>query len=1346
MNTKKKFTDQGHLLLFFCSCILILLFGRLYNNLQPYLVQTEQQYKSGKALNLEPGVDAGALRSILTVGNYYADTKDINLIADSLSSKLAFAGKLANLGALNKQSFFIKAPLRWQNKTGGADFQDRFHASLIRLGFDSALYTQESVAPMALPSAVTGGKGNASLSGTVRINDDPASSVLIQLKQHIAVTGEDTTEELLTYARTNAEGRFEFNGLATDSAYSVLPLKPGYEFGTRKGTTRLTGSPAYTFHGQMHRIRLIGSVAYGQMKDDRVLTVRTPASFRSLFWMIAAGFIVSFWAVHLFWRLRKFPADTFLLPVLMMLTGISLITLLSIQDALQDTFHAGQALQGIVFGLVGLAIFSQVNFGKIYASWWFDWLFNFRKRSFYNLQGWTWLSLAILMAILTLVAGTGPEGSGVKVNLQFGGLSFQPSEITKYLLLLFFAAFFAANEQHLRNYQDIRWRFITSWTVMAGAGVILVLYLLMGDMGPALVVCITFLVFYSLARGNLAITVIAGVIYGVLLWFLPDWIATVISFAGVLLYLFFKGHIKSSTWYGWTASLVEAPVLLLLIIAAFTFGDRLPGIGDRLADRKNMWLSQWNNDIYGGDHLAHGYWTLSSGGLSGQGLGKGFANTMPAAHTDMILPAIGEELGWLGLVAVFLLFAILIHRIFLHAKRAGQPFSFYLCAGIAIATGVQFLLIAAGSIGLLPLTGVTVPFLSYGKISLIINLAAMGIIASVSARPGKEIQKEYIRQYYDPVLLTGIAGFLAGTLLLAGKLAWIQLWSGKEYIVKAARVIDRNGSPVFSYNPRINELAKILGAGMLYDRNGRVLATSDINEMKKNIDSLSSAGLAARDLNELMRKKLRRYYPFGEQLFFWVGDFNSRLFWNQGNGYFAEAEHLSTLRGFDTKPSKVQYFTSRYKADRFTKPVSKEVELVAYDYSPLATMLRTGIDSSNAEVKKLKEKNRDVQLTVDAKLQTLLQKKLANSDFKNRRISVVVMDAASGDLLASAIHPLPDLQSPEKMLLSEKERLLLGAVVTERDIGMTYPTAPGSTAKIVTGMAAIKKLGPSAVNITYDSISRDEILRNDDREPEPYGRTIDMRQAIVKSSNIYFIRLANDEELDNELSDFYLTTGMNVHQLGGYSYYEDSTGNNEQRRRQIARFWKDSVFSINRNFYTDKRRQGTRTKYYGEFSGLAWGQGQLTATPASMARMAGIIANKGIFRPSRYVLKKEGIEQPLNPGVTMVVDAGAGSLQEFMIEQSNPGGKQKIEGIKVAGKTGTPQRTITDPKKSRSQRVNKITIRDGWYVFYTPAPGKKSHTIVCIRIEQGDRSANAVALANKEIAPVLKEMGYIDSF
>jgi cell division protein FtsI/penicillin-binding protein 2 len=608
----------------------------------------------------------------------------------------------------------------------------------------------------------------------------------------------------------------------------------------------------------------------------------------------------------------------------------------------------------------------------------------------------------------------------------------------------------------------------------------------------------------------------------------------------------------------------------------------------------------------------------------------------------------------------------------------------------------------------------------------------MGIVAGFSARPGADIQKEHIRNYYDPVLVTGISGFIAGIFILVGTLGYIQLWKGKEYIVRPARVINRNGVPINSYNPRIEILTRLLGAGTIFDRNGLVLATTEPGKITGTLDTLAGAGLQKERLRNLLQKRIRRFYPFGEHMFFWVGDMNTRLFWGQRNGYFAEASHLSELRGFDTKPEKVNYLTTDYRADRFTKPIQKNVTLNVYDYSSLAESLRTGIDTANEKVRAIRQKNRDVRLAVDASLQTEIQKSLDTSIFRDRRISVVVLDAASGDVLASAIHPLPDLQKPEQMQLSDKERQLLLYPVTDRDLGMTYPTAPGSAIKILTALAGFNKIGDDAAAITYRDIARPEIIRDGVKEQEPFNTPVDMRMAIVRSSNVYFIRLANDYALEHEMAKLYLVTGMNVKFRGGYTYAATYSG---EEKNSIIRYWDKSVFSINRALYSRKDLYGRKKRYDGELSKIAWGQGLLTSTPAAMARMAAVIANGGVLQPSRYVLDIAGKLQDTVKGITLANSPGSTEkLTAFMIEQSNPGGRQKIKESKVAGKTGTPQRTIHGEERF-----------DGWYVFFAPTPDKRSHTVVCVRIELGELSSNAVLLSDK-LATILKSKGYLGSF
>ncbi|HTE11708.1 MAG TPA: FtsW/RodA/SpoVE family cell cycle protein, partial [Chitinophagaceae bacterium] len=609
-NLNNNNNTEGWLLLAGAALILLLLFFKLFNVLSPELEKATIARSEHRAIVLEAGMDKEVLKKIIEEGNYYTDKRDIDLLADSLSQKLLNTDPLDNLGSLNKNAFAIAAPLPWKTGMGGADFQDRLTASRQRLGFDSALYVQELTHPLISVGPVRSGNypstprpaGNMEMSGVVVFNDKPMQGVLVQLRQHIAAAG-DSVSELTAYTRSNTKGEFLFSGLLRDSGYSILPMKPGFEFGNRRGTSRLNRNASYTFIAKPHRIRLIGSIVYGQLKEDAVLLVRTPASFTTSYQIIAGALILAFFIVQFILSLRKKQPDIFLLPVLLLLCGISMLLLFSIQDPLRDTLYALQSLQGVIAGLLGFILLCNINAARLYTRWWFDGLFNFKKKSIYQLKGWTWLALAIGLALITVFIGTGPEGSGVKVNLQLGGIIFQPGEITKYLLLVFLAAFFAANGDQIRNLSDTRWRFYTSWGVFAGIGTILTLYLIMGDMGPAMVVCFTFLFFYSIARGNLLFTILAAVVYCLLLSLLPGWMATAIVFTAVLIGLLVMGNLRSIKWWGGFAAIADAPVIVLVVIAAFAFGDRLPGIGDRLGERKAIWLSQWDNDVYGGDHL-----------------------------------------------------------------------------------------------------------------------------------------------------------------------------------------------------------------------------------------------------------------------------------------------------------------------------------------------------------------------------------------------------------------------------------------------------------------------------------------------------------------------------------------------------------------------------------------------------------------------------------------------------------------------------------------------------------------------------------------------------------------------
>ena len=297
--------------------------------------------------------------------------------------------------------------------------------------------------------------------------------------------------------------------------------------------------------------------------------------------------------------------------------------------------------------------------------------------------------------------------------------------------------------------------------------------------------------------------------------------------------------------------------------------------------------------------------------------------------------------------------------------------------------------------------------------------------------------------------------------------------------------------------------------------------------------------------------------------------------------------------------------------------------------------------------------------------------------------------------------------------------------MTTSDLGFTHFTQPGSTAKVLTTMAAFNKLGLAAANKRY-TVSSWERIRTKGIEPDETG-VIDLRRGLVKSNNVFFIKLANQEHLQEQMGDLYLKSGMFLHGVGGY-YYNKPTENSAQEEKW-KKLWRETEFNTKPRYNPNNIRL-TRAE---GISGMAWGQGELTASPAAVARLVSSIANHGTMVNNRYVLKVSDSLTPVNPGIKFVNDPKyAELLREYMIEQSAP--KVPILGIGVAGKTGTPERIW-----------KKEQINDGWYVFFAPMARYNGNIVVCIRIESTKGSSDAVHLAGRHVIPFLLQKGYIKS-
>ncbi len=1327
------------------AVIMGMLFWKMYTVLHRDFTEVNTRLQNGTMVNLNEKSDSATVKNLLVKGLYFEDPKDVSFIASTIQKAGNPAINIDNAGELNKQKYFVNADEAFLK--GGKIFKTRVAVSRNLLGFgeaDSISYGQEKLHPIAANPQNNLNLGNGTISGNIKNRDGaavagvllrlrlvpPADADPAQLSTNSSIYLENGVKKIFAidsangkhlisffaYARTNTTGTFSFSGLFEGKTYEVLPLEPGFEFGRVKGTEKLNGNLTFNFTQSPHLIRLFSSKDFNTFKKEKAFIVRSPDEVMSWFWIITTSFFCCFLLVHIVFSLRSPGADQLILPVIMILTGLSFITLFSLQDPLRDRFLAKSTFLYFCVGMAAILILQFINLKKFTTDTGLFRMFIFRNNP-QAANGWPWALAATGLLTLTILFGTGPQGSGVKVNL-FG---FQPSEIVKYLVIVFLAGFFALNENFISQYPSWNKRLRFFVFALAAILVAIFLFLLLGDLGPAIVCCFTFIILFSFCRGDFMQVVAALIIYALCTWLIKSvWVATGVTVAALFIYMVFT-----------KTKLSESAVMALVVVSGFLLLDKIPVLAklipgpiQRLADRKAIWANPWNNQVFGGDQVANGIWAISSGGVTGQGAGEGFAKTIPEAHTDMILPAIGEEFGWAGITCIFILFLIYLHRSVIIGRQTGTPFLFYLCAGIGIGTFVQFLLIAGGSTGALPLSGVALPFTSYGGTSLLCSMVAAGFLLSVSTINGSKVQMKYIMQRQDKNLMPALLAACVAIILLSVNVSGYT-FRNKKWITEPALVADRSGARLFSYNPRISILMNRLQAGNIADRNGNILATSDPRQVQNEKDSLALFGIPASDIASLAYKRADRYYPFGEHMFFWTGDANTHVFDGSNNGYFAEYAHAAELRGFPAPLIKFQVSANAYRPEKFQPAAETQMTVTKRDYSALAGLLIAGINSKEAE--DFKKRNRDVKLTMDAPLQTKIQLALQQDDSVNtRRVSVVILEDNTGDVLASAMWPLPPVNDWDRLNLGENELNDLPGWNVNTDIGFTHATQPGSTAKLITALAAFNKLGDAAARKTIRVYPKD-LIRVTGPEPDEAG-VINIEKAIVKSNNSFFIRLANEEKLQEQMATLYMQCGMFLHGVGGY-YFENETGNTAQQEKW-RELWRKTEFTSLRRYNPNNIR---RTRAIG-VSGMSWGQGELVATPASVARLAAGISNNGMMMPERYVLDINGKAVSTKPGVALVADSiYAQRLMRYMKKQSAP--KKGKLGIFVAGKTGTPERIYKG-----------ISINDGWYVFFAPKAEGAGHIVTCIRIEGAKGSSEAVQLAGSHIIPLLLERKYIKSF
>lgn len=946
-----------------------------------------------------------------------------------------------------------------------------------------------------------------------------------------------------------------------------------------------------------------------------LLVVRSIGQFRTRLLIWTAFFFGSFFGLHAFWRYRRYTGDGLLLPAIELLCGLGFILMISLRDPLRDTLMFEGFVQGVVTGCVAMGAFSLLNHDL------------YLRRYSYIFIALT----AILGILLASPLGTGPGTSDAKVNLFF----FQPVEVMRLLIVLFLAGYFAENWDALR---DLRMR--QGWLgqrmhvprldyvipVAAGVGVAILLFFAVMDNGPALVVGSLFLIMYAVARKRA----------------------------------------------------LAAAVGFCLLVAVFWVGHqfRFPRT---VAQRIDMWSSPWRNSNPGGDQLAHSIWALSSGAITGTGPGMGSPSVLPAGHTDLILSAAGEEFGFLGLAVIFLMYGVLIWRGLRAALYASSAYSLFLATGLVLVIALQLVLIAGGLLGLIPLSGVVSPFLSFGRTSMVTNFIGFGIIAAISARTTNPApQRPFVVPVYWVAVVLG-----ACLLVILGRAAYFQVFKPDDFLIKDAEVRFADRRLGLEYNPRLREALAQLSKGDILDRTGLPLSSSNWAAVEGHRADYEKLGI---QLDTVAKKNEQRHYPLGPAFFYLVGDVRSNLRRGATNTAFQERQSRTRLQGFDDRRELVE----------LRDPVSDEVSRVyAYDYSDIIPLVRHRRDPDHPDVRRFLDQQRDVRMSIDARLQLeasqIIKRHLAGAGLKG---ALVVLEPSSGDMLAAVSYPWPEEWQFEAFRANPDR--VMEADFQDRARFGTYP--PGSSFKIVTAVAALKA-NPEAARKTYEckpvgggrvgnfvGNSRRPI-RDDIGDSTPH-RTVDMAKGIRVSCNAYFAQLGY---------------GMGA----------------------------PALFETAKQFGILVARPNTPERLRESLPQASYGQGEVVATPLQMARVAAIIANSGLMPQGRWVIDESNTR--INPPVRVLDSNLASQIGGYMREVvTSPEGTGRVlhkSPVAIAGKTGTAE-------------VGKGASH-AWFIGFAPYGSSGKRIAFAVVVEHGRYGAARAAPIAGEIVEAAKRMGLL---
>ncbi|WP_270239796.1 FtsW/RodA/SpoVE family cell cycle protein [Collinsella tanakaei] len=785
-------------------------------------------------------------------------------------------------------------------------------------------------------------------------------------------------------------------------------------------------------------------------------------------------------------------------------------------------------------------------------------------------------AIGILLLLLPIFIGT--EIYGSKLWITIGGFSIQPGEFAKVFIVLFLAGYLAENRELLSisNHEVLgfkvpRLKLLLPLFVVWGICMLIVAF--ERDLGSAVLFYTIFLLMLYVATGRISYVVI--------------------GFA---------------------------------LLAAGGFGAYK--VMSHVQTRFQIWLDPFADPSGDGYQLVQSLFSLADGGLVGTGIGKGMPTLIPIVESDFIFSAIGEEMGLLGGAAVLFLFMLFAVRGLTTAARAKSDLAAFCASGLTAAISFQAFLIVGGVTRLIPLTGVTLPFMSQGGSSLLSSfiivalllragdeatgreaeLSGTGIMTAQDVPVPGGVSAAGTRVYGGNASAASLTGSAGGSHARPGSRLRRRLLDTPESgVLGRVALAKRLTVAVFAFTA----LFAILVGNLTYIQ---VFKAKDYQNMSINNHSIARAAYVKRG-----------------SIITSDGVTLAESIQNE-DGTYSRSHPNGNLAA-----NVVGYYSTRY-GTAGVESTMNETLTGSKDYSSWMNAVNS--------LAGISQPGNSVKLTIDSRIQSAAEQALSGMSG-----AIVVLDPRTGAVLASATAPSYDNNDVETSISATEES---GVSMYDRATQALY--TPGSTFKVIT-LAAALDTGASSLQETYSAPSSMEIGNADvtNYENANFG-TISLRRAFAVSSNVVFGQVAN------QVGATSLVQYANAFGYGQSLGLDFSTAVSIMPDPSLMTEWE-----------------------------LAWagagqpvGQGHTAGpqtTPMQNAVMAAAIANGGIAMNPYVVaqtLSPEGTviksTQPRSLGQA-VSSSTAQQVKEAMLDvvEEGSGGAAAVAGVKVAGKTGTAE-------------------------------------------------------------------------